>query len=80
MATTARRRGEMERAEFLDNAKRGILKDNLDAFVPLDLFGPPTEAELAEASLEETAATAVRHGVNGHVEVSTHSNESRHRR
>jgi len=37
--------------EFLENAKNGILEDRLDAFVPLDFFGPPTEAERPLARL-----------------------------
>jgi|GEM_PF-3939113 len=39
----------MTLVEFLENAKNGILEDRLNAFVPLDLFGPPTEAESPRA-------------------------------
>lgn len=49
MATTARR-GELTLEGFLRNAEAGIFDDRLDAFMPPDLYGPPTAAERAAAA------------------------------
>ena len=42
--------GEMTDEEFLAKVEAGIFDDRLDAFVPPELFGPPTAAELAAAA------------------------------
>jgi len=46
MATTARR-GELTLEEALAKARAGIFDDRLDAFMPPELYGPPTAAEQA---------------------------------
>lgn len=66
MATTARR-GELTLEEFLRNAEAGIFDDRLDAFMPPDLYDPPTAAELAAARrrARRRAAAARARAANG---------------
>jgi hypothetical protein len=49
--------GELTLGEALEEAQAGILDDRLDRFLPLDLYGPPTAAELATAA-QDRAKTA----------------------
>lgn len=53
------RRGEMTLEEFLANVEAGIIDDRLDAFVPPELFGPPTAAERAVAARRRARRRAV---------------------
>jgi hypothetical protein len=61
-STTARRgeMGEMTEAAFLAKVEAGIFYDRLDAFMPPELYGPPTEAELAAARAARQRAKAAR--------------------
>lgn len=67
MATTARR-GELTLEEFLRNAEAGVFDDRFDAFMPLELYGPPTTAELAaeRRRAKRQAAAARARAANGH--------------
>ena len=55
MATTnstdpTTREGELTLEEALAQARAGIFDDRLDAFMPPDMYGPPTSAEVRAAT------------------------------
>jgi hypothetical protein len=69
MASTTRpstRPGEPTIEQLVADAKAGIFDDRLDASVPPELFGPPTDAERA-AARRTNGRTAGAHakGPNG---------------
>ena len=47
--TTTTRPGELTLEEFLKNAEEGVLDDRIEAFMPPEMYGPPTSAERAAA-------------------------------
>lgn len=48
--TTTARRARLTLEQVLADAEAGVFDDRLDAFVPPELFGPPTAAEQAAAA------------------------------
>jgi hypothetical protein len=48
--TTTVRRARLTLEQVLADAEAGVFDDRLDAFVPPELFGPPTAAEQAAAA------------------------------
>ena len=51
--TKTTKRGTLSEAEFLKNIEDGVFDDRIDTFMPPDMYGPPTEAELAAAAREQ---------------------------
>ncbi len=45
--TTTMRPGELTLEEFLKNAEEGVLDDRIEAFMPPEMYGPPTVGEQA---------------------------------
>ena len=66
--TTTTRRTRLTLEQVLADAEAGVFDDRLDAFVPPELFGPPTAAEQATAERRRArrrAAAARAREVNG---------------
>ena len=51
--TKTTKRGTLSEAEFLKNIEDGVFDDRIDTFMPPEMYGPPTEAELAAAAREQ---------------------------
>lgn len=57
--TTTTRRTRLTLEQVLADAEAGVFDDRLDAFVPPELFGPPTAAERAVAARRRARRRAV---------------------
>lgn len=66
--TTTARPTRLTLEQVLADAEAGVFDDRFDAFVPLELYGPPTAAELAaeRRRARRRAAAARARVANGH--------------
>lgn len=65
--TTAARPTRLTLEQVLADAEAGVFDDRFDVFMPLELYGPPTAAELAaeRRRARRQAAAARARAVNG---------------